>query len=118
MAAMTAVLTEFSDMGNSRVYAQDGHSALKPKLVLQKRISPVGNQVVAQDTITVVNATEDADGNVLPARVTFQCVVRRPLNGDATDVTAALALFRDLIASDNFGATVTSQNWLTSYVAP
>lgn len=112
MAAMTTALTEFSDMGNSRTYAQAGHNALKPKLVLQKRKSPVGNQVVAEDSIMVVNATDDADGNVIAPRITFQVVVRRPLNGVEADVTAALATFRDIIAGDEFGTTVTTQNWL------
>lgn len=116
MAVMTTALTEFADNGNSRVYALDGHNALRPKLVLQKRMSPVGNQVIAQDTITVVMATEDADGNVLNPRVSIQCVVRRPLNGSSSDVDAVMAIFRDLVASDNFSTVVETQNWLTSHV--
>jgi hypothetical protein len=112
MAAMTTALTEFSDNGNSRTYTYTGHTALSPKLVLQKRRVPSGAQTVIEDTITVLNATEDSDGNVLPQKVSFSATVRRPLNGDAADVTATLATFRDIIASDEFGVTVSTQNWL------
>lgn len=112
MAAMTTALTEFSDNGNSRTYTYTGHTALIPKLVLQKRRVPSGNQTVIEDTITVLVATKDADNNVLPQKVSFSATIRRPLNGTSADVTAALATFRDIIAGDEFGTTVTTQNWL------
>jgi hypothetical protein len=49
----------------------------------------------------------------MPSRVTFSATVRRPIGGDAADVTAQLAVFRDIIAGDEFGAMVTTQNWLS-----
>jgi len=58
--------------------------------------------------------TLDAAGMPIPAKVTFSVNVRRPVNmaSGATEVTDALALFREIIASDNFGSVVTSQAWL------
>lgn len=112
MAGMLTALTEFSDNGNSRTYILDTHTALKPQLVLQKRKVPSGNQTVIEDTITVLSATEDAEGAVLPSRVSFSATVRRPLNGDSADVTSMLAIFRDIIAGDEFTNTVNTQGYL------
>lgn len=112
MAAMTTALTEFSTLGDSRTYTTSGHTSSKPKLVVQKRKVPVGNATVAESSITVVHATEDPDGNVLPQKVSFGITVRSPINGDAADVTAALAIIRDIVAGDEFGNTVTTQEFL------
>lgn len=112
MAAMSTALTEFSDLGNSRTYTQAAHTASKPVLVLQKRKVPSGNQTIIEDTITVLSATEDPDGAVLPQRVTFTATIRRPLDGDSADVTAMLAVFRDIVAGDEFANTVSTQEWL------
>jgi len=112
MAAMTTALTEFSDNGNSRTYTYTGHTAQDPRLVIQKRKVPSGNQTVIEDTITVLSGTEDASGNPLSSRVTFQAVVRRPIDGVSADVTAALAIFRDIVAGDEFGNTVSTQEYL------
>lgn len=112
MAAMTTALTEFADNGNSRTYTQAAHTVLAPKLVLQKRRVPTGNQTIAEDTITVLSSTTDTDGAVIPQRVTFTATIRRPIDGDADDVTAMLAVFRDVIAGDEFGNTVLTQEFL------
>lgn len=112
MAAMSTALTEFADNGNSRTYTLSGHTALSPQLVLQKRKVPSGNQTVVEDTITVLSATEDSDGAILPQRVTFTATIRRPVNGQSADVTAMLAIFRDIIAGDEFANTVNTQEWL------
>lgn len=113
MAAMSTALTEFSDSGNSRTYTTSGHTFGKPKLVLQRRRVPVGSQVVAEDTISVVHATEDADGNILPQKVSLTVTLRRPINGLSTDVDAALVIFRDIIAGDEFGNTVDTSEYLS-----
>jgi hypothetical protein len=60
----------------------------------------------------VVHATEDADGEVLSQKVSFEAVARYPTLGDDTDTTAALAIFRDIIAGDEFGNSVSTQEWL------
>lgn len=112
MSAMTTVLTEFADSGNSRTYSQPLHTVLKPSLVLQKRKVPSGTQTVAEDTVTVLQATVDADGATIPQRVSISIIVRRPINGQQADIDAALVTARDLIASDEFTNTVNSQEFL------
>lgn len=112
MAAMTTALTEFADNGNSRTYTYTGHTAGEPKLVLQRRKVPNGNQSILEDTVSVLSSTEDAAGDNLQSRVLFTATVRRPLDGIAADVTAALAIFRDVVAGDEFANTVSTQEWL------
>lgn len=112
MAAMVTVLTEFSDKENQRVYTQAAHTVQKPMFVIQRRRVPSGKQTVQEDVITVLSATEDSDGVVLPQRVSFAITVRRPISGDATDVTAMLAVVRDIVAGDEFTNTVNTSEWL------
>lgn len=112
MAVMTTALTEFSDNGNSRTYTYTGHTASEPRLVLQKRRVPAGNQSVVEDTITVLSSTEDSAGDLLSSNVTFSVTIRRPKNGISADVTAALAIIRDIVAGDEFTNTVNTQEWL------
>jgi len=112
MAAQLTALTEFSDNGNSRVFTLANHSVSKPQLVIQKRKVPSGNKVVVQDDITVSFATADVTGVVLPQRVAFNVTVTRPLGHDTADVSSALAVIRDIIAGDEFGNTVLTQEYL------
>jgi hypothetical protein len=112
MAAMSTALTEFSDKENSRTYFYTGHTVTKPKLLLQRRKVPTGKEVVAEDVITVLSGTEDSNGEYLEPRVTFSVTLRRPKNGIAGDVTAALAVFRDVVAGDEFGLVATTQQYL------
>lgn len=112
MAAMTTVLTEFANNGNSRTSTTVGHTAIKPKLVIEKRRVPEGNQVITEYSYKVVHATVDANGLVLSNKISFEAVVRYPLAGLAADVTAALAIFKDIASSDDFAASVNTQGWL------
>lgn len=112
MAGMTTVLTEFSNIGNSRTSTLNGHTSVKPKLVIEKRRVPEGNQSSAEYSFKVVEATVDVDDAVLSQKVSFECVVRYPVLGASADIAAALAVFRDIIAGDEFGASVTTQGWL------
>lgn len=112
MAAMTTALTEFSTLGDSRTYTTSGHSASRPKLVQQKRRVATGNQSVQESTVSVIHATEDPDGALLPQKVNFSISVRYPIDGDATDVTNALAIIRDVVAGDEFANMVTTQEFL------
>jgi hypothetical protein len=113
MAAMTTALKEYSDNGNSRTYSLVGHTIVKPQLVIQKRKVPVGNQIVNEMMVSVVLATTDVDGAVLPQKVVFDVSCRSPITGDSDDVTAALAIFRDIIAGDEFSDAVNTSNWLS-----
>lgn len=117
MPALAATLTEFADNGNSRTYTSASHLASKPKLVVQKRTVPVGNQTIAEFSAAVVQGVDGADGGIAPQKVSMTATVRYPtLDADSTDlatiIAACLVLFRDIVASDEFGASVTSQNWV------
>jgi hypothetical protein len=114
MPAMATTLTEFSTNGDSRTYTTAGHSVSKPKLVLQKRRVPSGNQTVSENKVSVVHAALGPDDSVLPSKVTFSIDVRVPLNiksGD-TSVADSLAILKDIVNSDEFAASVSTQNFL------
>lgn len=112
MAAMTTALTEFADNGNSRTYTYTGHTAVEPKLVIQRRKLATGGATMMEDTIQVISSTENAAGDLLTSRVLFEAKIRRPVDGISADVTAALAIFRDIVAGDEFTNTVSTQEWL------
>jgi hypothetical protein len=110
MTAMTTVLTEsFPSSGNSRTYTQAGHTALKPQLVIQKCKIAGNGQSVAESTVSVLSATEDSDGAVLPQKVAFDVTVRYPIQGQQTDIDDMLAVVRDIIAGDEFANMVNTQ---------
>jgi hypothetical protein len=115
MSAMTTALTEFSDKENERTYVIDGasHTVSKKRMVLQRRKVPSGNQVIVEDEITVLYGTEDDNGDLLDQNVLFSARIRRPKQGIAADVTAALAVFRDIVAGDEFTATVNGSLYLS-----
>lgn len=115
MSGMTTVLQEFSELGNSVTYIiPASHTAVKPRVVVQRRKVATGASEVAEDMLTVSYATDDADGNILPTKVAFGATVKRPINGDSADTSAALATFRDIVASDEFTALVNMQSKLGS----
>jgi len=113
MAAMTTVLTEFANNGNSRTSTLSGHTAVSPRLVIEKRRVPEGNQTMIEYSFKVVYATEDDDGEILSNKVSFETVVRYPVLGQSADVAAALAIIVDIIAGDEFANSVSTQEWLT-----
>ena len=112
MAGMTTVLTEFSAIGNSRTTTYSGHTIAEPRLVIEKRRVPEGNQVMSEYSAKVVSSTEDASGEILPNKVSMEMIVRAPVAGIAADVTAALAIFRDIVAGDEFTNSVSTGEWL------
>lgn len=112
MAGMTTVLVEFSNNGNSKTSTTSTHTAAKPRLVIEKRKVPEGRTTVSESSVKVVHATVDAEGLPIQDRVAFEAVVRIPVAGASADVTAALAIFRDIVAGDEFGTMVTTQKWL------
>lgn len=112
MAGMSTALTEFSNNGNSRTSTTTGHTAIRPKLVIEKRVVAEGKKTLAESSVKVVHATVDAEGLPVRDKVAFEALIKTPIAGSATDVTNALAIFRDIVASDEFGAMVTTQNWL------
>lgn len=112
MAAMTTALTEFADSGNSRTSVLNDHTVAEPRLVIEKRRMAQGNQKTSEYSCSVIYATEDADGMVIPERIALTATVRVPNNGTTADLTAALAVFRDVIAGDEFGVSTSKFTWL------
>lgn len=112
MAVFAMLISEFSDKENSRTYMVSGHTVQEPRLLIQKRKVPSTATGVSESLLTVVYGTTDADGLPLASKVAFAASVRYPANGQSGDVTAALAVFRDFVASDEFTAMVTSQAYV------
>lgn len=112
MASFTTVITEFSDTENNRTYMVSGHTVQAPRLVIQKRKVPSTVSGISESHLMVVFGTTDAEDNPLASKVVFDAGVRYPANGQSDDITAALAAFRDFVASDEFAAMVTSQAYV------
>lgn len=111
MAARTAVFTEYADNGNSRTFTTSGHTASKPKLVIQKRREPVnGGQSVA--SFDVIHATTDPAGDIMTRKVAFHGEFRIPVDANATDVTNVKTLMKDVIASDEWNNSIDSLEWM------
>lgn len=108
MAAMSTTLNEYTTIGDKRTYSVPGHTMAKPKIVVCKRTVPTGNKTNSGINWSVIYATEDAEGNILPNREAFSVNTSTPIAGQDVDRDAALAVFRDLVASDEFGAAVVS----------
>jgi hypothetical protein len=112
MVDMVTVLTEFADNGDSRTYSLPSHTALKPKLLTQKRKVATNNSANASLSVRVVMGTQDAEGIPLSNRVSLGLEASYPVAGSTTDVDAAIAVFRDYVASDEFVSSIKTQNWL------
>lgn len=112
MATIATGLTEFSDKENNRTWMVTGHTVSKPRLITQKRKLALNLAASQQSTISVVYGTVDAVGTPIAGRVVFEVNVRAPVNAASADVAAALVVFRDVVASDEFTATVTSQGYI------
>jgi hypothetical protein len=112
MASFTTVLSEYSDTENRRTFAVAGHSVVAPKLLIQKRKAPRTAEASAESQLQVVFGTVDGAGNPLASKIAISADVRYPANGLMTDVAAALAVFRDLVNSDEFTNMVNSQTYV------
>lgn len=112
MASFVTVISEFSDSENRRTYNIAGHTVQAPKLLIQKRKVPGTAQAVAETELMVVYGTTDAESNPLPSKVVFSASVRYPADGQSATVTAALAVFRDFVQSDQFTNLVNSQAYV------
>lgn len=112
MPALATSLTEYSDESNSRTYTVSGHTVAKPKLVLQKRKVGTPGAASSVDDLQVIFGAADASGAILPGRIAFTISVRRPVEAVSADTAAALAVVRDIVASDEFAAMVNTQNYI------
>jgi hypothetical protein len=110
MAAMTTATTRIAVTGSTFTSAVDSaHSATKPALIIQTSKVPDASNANVTTTAKVVYGTVDAEGLVVPSKVLFQVDTRHPKQGAAADWTAAKALFREYVASDEFDKHVDSQ---------
>jgi hypothetical protein len=112
MAAQTTALTEFRDNGDSKTYTTAGHLTSSPKLVIQKRRVPTGSQVIAETTVSVIQAGVDANGDVMDNMVSFVATVKYPLGMTEASINAAQTIFNDIVAGDEFNLAVDTQNWI------
>jgi len=112
MANFATDITVFSDKENNRTYMVSGHTVQAPRLVIQKRKVAPTSSGVAESHLMVVYGTTDADTSPLASKVVFDAGVRYPANGQSSDVAAALAVFRDFVASDEFTTLVNSQAYV------
>lgn len=108
MAAMSTVLTTTDISGGKFTYTTSGHTVQKPKIVIGNHKVPTGNQVMAEFSFSVLHATTDAEGAVLPQKAGFTVTARQPITGQATDTAAALVILRDIVNSDEFAASVST----------
>ncbi|DAD50706.1 TPA_asm: coat protein [ssRNA phage SRR6960799_30] len=111
MPTITTTLVDYSQVGNTKTLTAPGHTVSAPRLVIQKRKIPSTSSGVAESDVKVVYGTTDTNGP-LSSRVSVEAVVRYPANGNMADVTAALTLFREVVASDEFQSAVYTQNWI------
>lgn len=114
MAAMSANLTVFSDSQDRRVYRLDDHAVGNTRLLIQTRRVPTGAQVMVEDTFSIVHQPADDEALGALPNVNFTVTLRRHHASDPTTVAAALTLLRDMVASDEFGNTVDTQDYLTA----
>lgn len=112
MANMTTSLTQRSDAADTREWAAPTHTLAVPFLVRQKRSTPKTLIGRAVDTISVLRGGVDTVGAALNSPLTASLTVNRQANMAATDSAAALALLREIVASDNFTALWNSQAYV------
>lgn len=114
MAVMNTVLTEYANTnnGNSRTSTLVNHTTVKPRLVIEKRKVATTDDGMNEYAFKVVIATLNAEGLILSQKISFEGIARYPTAGTMTDVTAALAIFRDIVAGDEFAASVPTTNWM------
>ena len=114
MAAMSTVLTVTDITGGKFTYTTSGHTAQKPKIVIGNHRVPTGNQVMAEFSMSVLHATEDDDGLILPQKAGITINARQPVNGQSTDLDAVLVIVKDIVNSDEFANSIATLEPLKS----
>lgn len=108
MAAMTTALAFFSRLGDKVTYMLPLHTVQKPQVAVCTRKVPVGKQTTQTYECNVSVATVDGDGTPLPDKFSFKTIVSQPIAGQVTDRDAALAIHRDIVASDEFATAIST----------
>lgn len=112
MAAMSTSVTGYGETANSRTYTYTGHTLSDPRMIIQKRKVATGFEGTYENSITVVTGVNDSTGAINSKRAGFEIRQYGPVDGLAADVTAALAIIRDIVASDEFTTVTTTQAWV------
>lgn len=101
---------ELNDTNDARTWVLDGHTAIQPQLVIQKRrtTGPADSQKLESE-LKVVFGTTGAAGEILPTKISISCNCRYSVNSDAADLNAAIAEFQLLVASASFANMIKKQ---------
>jgi hypothetical protein len=116
MATMTTVLEERSSNGNVTVWTVPANHTLQKQFMVKhtsRLPDPSKGQVVAEDVVSIYATTVDAQGATLPQKAAISVSVKRPITGIAADMTAVLAVARDIMASDEFSGVVDNADRLS-----
>lgn len=73
---------------------------------------PTGNQTIATDSVSILNAAHDSAGELLPQRLRFGCTFERPKTVRTADITSLKATVIDIVCSDEFWNTMATQEYL------
>jgi hypothetical protein len=109
MTTIVTPLKAFSTTGNVTTYAAPQHTIAEPRLVIQKRAVPSTAAGVAQTSVKVVYGTSDASDMPIAQRISFEAIGRLPVMANDTDVDNAIALYREIVASDEFVVAMKQQ---------
>ena len=118
MAALATELVKQTEFDNTIKLMTGSHTVSKPQLVIQKRRVPSGNQTIAEDNITLVFGTVDADSKPHANNILFEVKLRRPFDAASADITAAKALLQDIVSSDEFADVIDSSLYLPYVLTP
>lgn len=112
MAAMSTALTQRSDAADTREWQLPTHTLAVPFLVRQRRTTAKTLTGRATDGLSFLRGGADTAGVALASPLTATINLIRQANVSSTDSAAALAIFREVVASDNFAAMWNSQTYL------
>lgn len=111
MPSMTTALTETFSQGNVKRYIIDTiHTANMPNYVVQSVKPATAQTKITGTEVKVDLSTTDAvTSERLDSRLVLTAMARFPANCSVGDVTTALGILRDIVASDEFGDAVLNQ---------
>lgn len=112
MADMTTVLKVHDDGPGRRVFSVDGHSVAAPRLVIQKKTTAATPDGLAKDELQIVYGAFDSDGVPLSSKNALTLNIKRANNARSTEFDQAIALFKEIVASDNLLRICASQDYL------
>lgn len=113
--APTADMKFFSDREDQTTFTLTGHTVKKPRLAIFDRKVPVVNgngTSVPWYRIRIIEGVEDADGNVIPTRITCDLTIRWPLEAAPADVIADIAKLASLVSDVDLQSDIADEQLL------